>query len=199
MRSETSCATTGAESRVPFRCNLEDVSIETLYGHIAIRIAEAVNGDIVNFDKIAAVAKWMKSGRRSGLVLMGGTGTGKTTLARALSDAIGVRSLTPRMFHMQKLERICRDDSTWFDEIVNEKKFLILDDVGTESREVNLYGNRRMLFNEIIFARYDLRLPVIITTNLNSALLLERYGEKVVSRLKEMCDTILMVGNDLRV
>ena len=162
--------------------------------HIYQKTGEA----IVNLEKIATLARWMKYGKKDSLIIMGNTGTGKTTLALALADAIGIRNNSPYCYSMTKLERTLSADSTWFDEVVNENRYIVLDDVGTESREISIYGNRIMLFNELVFARYDNRLPMIITTNLTTALLKERYGEKVVSRLNEMCDTLLMVGDDLR-
>lgn len=152
----------------------------------------------MNINEIIAVAKWMKYSKRAGLILMGNTGTGKSTMAYALADAIGVKNASPYTYPMQKLEKIAKESGDWFEEIMRERRYLVLDDVGTESRDLNDYGNHRTIFNEIIATRYDLKLPVIITTNLNSDMIRNQYGEKTSSRLAEMCDTLLMVGDDLR-
>lgn len=140
----------------------------------------------------------MKNGKHASLILMGNTGTGKTTLAHALADAIGVKNPYPYSYTLQKLERMALEDKDWFVEVAKEHRYLLLDDLGTEAREVNDWGTRRNIFNEFISIRYDYDLPVIITTNLNTEMMAQQYGEKTSSRLTEMCDTLLMVGEDLR-
>jgi len=190
-------ATTGATSIQLYR-NTGDADLEAICGHIALRIYERTRGSLVNLDKIQAVAQWMKNGKHASLILMGNTGTGKTTLAYALADAIAVKNPSPYAYTLQRLERIALEDREWFVEVAKEHRYLLLDDLGTEAREVNDFGTRRNIFNEFISIRYDYDLPVIITTNLNSEMIAQQYGEKTSSRLTEMCDTLLMVGDDLR-
>jgi DNA replication protein DnaC len=61
-----------------------------------------------------------------------------------------------------------------------------------------MYGNRYELFNEILFARYARHQPTIITTNLNSEGISERYGDRIFSRIVEMFDKLILNAEDLR-
>lgn len=189
-------ATTGVTSVQLYR-KTGKADIATLYDNIAVRIYGKTGGVVLHSDKILAVAQWLKSGKRASLILMGDTGTGKSTLAGALAEVIGIENPYPYTYTMQSLEKICLERG-WWEEIQKEKRYLVLDDMGSEAREVNDYGTRRIILNELISTRYDLKLPVIITTNLNTATIREQYGEKTASRLNEMCDTLLMAGEDLR-
>lgn len=180
------------------RFNVGDVPEQVLYGFMVSKMAELTGQGVKNKEKISKVASWIKNGVRSSLMLVGGTGTGKTALAKVLVQAIAVRNTWPAFLSMAKLERMCSEDNTWLDEVARTS-FLVLDDVGTESREVKLYGNSRMLFNELLFERYDRRLPMIVTTNLSLKDFDLRYGEKVASRVREMFDIMIMNGKDLRI
>ena len=158
---------------------------------------EATGKVVVNLDKVAQVARWMKEGKHNSLIMMGGVGAGKTTLAKALCSAIGVKDKMPLFRPMWYMTQTFKDNPDLFYEDLREKCYLLIDDAGSEKSEVKSYGNSCLLFNEIISVRYDYRLPVIITTNLNSAALRERYGDKIMSRLREMCDVIDFQGADL--
>ncbi len=179
------------------RFNIGDVSEQTLFEFMIYQIANITGGEVLNKDKISKVVSWLKNGKKESLMIIGGTGTGKTTLAVALAQAIGKRNYYPKFISMPKFERMCAEDNTWLDEVA-DWKYLLLDDVGTESREIKIYGNSRMLFNELIFQRYDRKLPMIITTNLSLAAFEQRYGEKVASRVRELFDIMVMNGKDLR-
>lgn len=61
----------------------------------------------------------------------------------------------------------------------------MIDDVGIEQVDVRKYGNIKSPFNEVIDARYFNNLSTIITTNLDNAALLEKYGERTSDRLRE--------------
>lgn len=66
------------------------------------------------------------------------------------------------------------------------------DDLGTEDNSKH-YGKERNVMAEIILNRYDSRLPfnsTHITTNLTSQEVLEKYGTRVVDRIKHMFNII---------
>ena len=89
---------------------------------------------------------------------------------------------------------------------------LCLDDIGTEDVKVN-YGNRKSVIGDIIEQRYSiiekLEDPDNIknncgdllhaTTNLSSPQLVEYYGGRVTSRMREIFNFIELPGNDRRV
>jgi DNA replication protein DnaC len=74
------------------------------------------------------------------------------------------------------------------------RKFLFLDDLGTE----NTTDFAREHFFTILDMRCQKKLPTFISTNLNMNELKEKYGERIVSRLKEMCIPLTIKGEDKR-
>ena len=78
---------------------------------------------------------------------------------------------------------------------------LCIDDIGTEEDKV-FFGNKSNVVAEILAARYgNGNLPwhmTHATTNLNLRGLTERYGERLVSRMKEMWNVIQLPGEDRR-
>jgi DNA replication protein DnaC len=77
---------------------------------------------------------------------------------------------------------------------VADAPLLVLDDLGaskwTEWVEEITY--------RLINHRYEQCLPSIFTSNLVPAKLREALGERVASRLTEMCDRIVLKGDDRR-
>ena len=57
--------------------------------------------------------------------------------------------------------------------------------------------NREKLF-EVINARYEDYLPTIITTNLTPKQMQAEFGDAVYSRIIEMCDAVVLGGEDKR-
>ncbi|MCL6561277.1 MAG: ATP-binding protein, partial [Firmicutes bacterium] len=73
-------------------------------------------------------------------------------------------------------------------------ELLIIDDVG---------ANRFSEFDQAEFSafinhRYQEMRPIILTTNLNKTDLKEYIGERIISRLSEICETIVLTGKDRR-
>ena len=77
------------------------------------------------------------------------------------------------------------------------KKNFAFDDLGTE-RNLKYYGNECNIMAEILLSRYELfshpdpsqRVVTHITTNLSATELEEYYGNRVRSRLRNMCNLI---------
>lgn len=77
---------------------------------------------------------------------------------------------------------------------------LCIDDMGTE-REKNHYGNKKSVIGDLIELRYAKKAtgPLLhITTNLNAKEVLEAYGGRVGSRLREIMNIIELTGKDRR-
>ena len=73
-------------------------------------------------------------------------------------------------------------------------------DLGAES-EANSYGNKRNVIEEIIFNRYESKLDfkyTHFTSNLNKELIGQKYGERMLDRLHEMCNVIAIGGKSFR-
>ena len=71
-------------------------------------------------------------------------------------------------------------------------KFLFLDDLGAE----NTTDFAREHFFSILDLRCQKKMPTFITTNLGFNELKEKYGDRIVSSLKEMCIPLALKGTD---
>lgn len=129
-------------------------------------------------ETIDAVERWMDSGK-VGLILMGSVGTGKTTIAFALRRAWTCFLTIARLYKCDWIAEQMKQDESWKFEIADNRGLLILDDFGTEPK---VYGTESL--PSILFRRYENRMPTIITTNLNSDQIRERYGERIADRLR---------------
>lgn len=139
-----------------------------------------------------------------GFLLMGEAGVGKTYILTALMNKVLLACnkfdcnlsdyvlYFPIGFLLFKLrsQRQPRE----FEDCIS-KKFLFLDDLGAE----NTTDFAREHFFSILDIRCQKKLPTFVTTNLNMNELKEKYGERVVSRLKEMCVPLTIKGSDKRV
>lgn len=72
--------------------------------------------------------------------------------------------------------------------------YLFIDDFGTE----RLTDFVQDMFYQIINDRYINKLPTIISTNFDLSEIADRLGERVASRLAEMCFIINVTGDDRR-
>lgn len=139
-----------------------------------------------------------------GLWIQGDTGTGKTTLAMLAAKAALEARRTVAIYSLPGLlARIRRtfdgevgEDSyfTFFNRLVSVD-LLHLDDLGAENRTEWVL---EQLYS-IIDRRYNDRRSIIVTTNLEEPELFEQLGDRIVSRLTEICgDPLVLTGADKR-
>lgn len=139
-----------------------------------------------------------------GLWMTGGTGTGKTTLAMLVSKAAIEAGRTVAIYSMPRLlSRIRRtfdgepgEDSyaTFFGRL-SGVDLLHIDDLGAENRTEWVL---EQLYT-IVDRRYEEQRSIVVTTNLDEGDLTDQLGERIVSRLTEMCgDPILFPEADDR-
>ena len=57
--------------------------------------------------------------------------------------------------------------------------------MGCEPERCCIYGGDYTPIQQILYNRYDRRLPTMITTNLNLELIKDRYGERLLDRFAE--------------
>jgi DNA replication protein DnaC len=134
--------------------------------------------------------------------VMGDVGTGKTALAMLVSKAALAAGRTVAIYSLPRLlalirESIEREEGVvGFLERLSAVDLLHIDDVGAENRTdwalEQLYT--------IVNTRYEERRSIVLTTNLDHKALAEQVGERIVSRLVEMCgDTVVpLYGEDRR-
>jgi len=148
------------------------------------------------FGMLESVANWICNGKSVGLLLCGGMGNGKTTLAKSMVDVLGAQL---KLFPMFRTERDIAREKDNFEYIkdLSKTKFLVLDDMGTEGVS-NSYGNVYSPTIDILTKRYELFLPTICTTNLNIEDIGKRYGERLEDRIKEMFSVIVFENESYR-
>ena len=145
-----------------------------------------------------------------GLLLMGGVGTGKTTLLklfcrnpRQCFDVISARTAAD-MYERDgdKAIEIFSDTRNEFGQDIRFFYHTVItqcfDDLGTEKIPIMHYGNKTNVMENILLNRYDKGVITHVTTNLLPEDLEDKYGTRVRSRVKEMFNLIRVTGDDRR-
>lgn len=142
-----------------------------------------------------------------GLLLWGGVGTSKTTILKTFEEFTKINDL-PSKFHLSEMERLISIATTDPKNLPQHLKALVqqnrgFDDWGVEVNDK--WGDGIMYFKNIILTRYKKRanIKTHLTTNHhitpnNIPNLNKIYGERVISRLKEMCNLVGLGSGDLR-
>jgi len=137
-----------------------------------------------------------KAGR--GFLLVGGTGTGKTTLAVAAGiELIKRHKASVYFITCHDLLEFSRDFKNtnglekWH---MVESDVLIIDDIGTD-RLTDFGLSELTAFLDKCYRELK---PMIITTNLGRADMTEYLGERTISRINECCEIVKLIGEDRR-
>jgi len=141
----------------------------------------------------------VKSIDKNGLAFVGDYGVGKTHLAAAISNYLIDNCGVTVCFgtQVELLDKIRGEMSFNRDETKHKMKtldLLVLDDFGKEKPSE---WTDQILF-EVINARYERKLPIIITTNMSAQQLIDKYGNAVMSRLTECCRWVNVQGSNRR-
>lgn len=163
--------------------------------------------DDSTLEKIKKAAKWLCGDYKVGLLLYGSVGSGKTTLAKAICNLIGIlyggSSISAERRGVYRvsalnLAKSVVDDPAYFARLKNQE-LLFIDDVGTEPESVKSWGNEFSPVTELIYARYDRQLFTIATSNLNDEEFGERYGVRIADRMEEMFERLHYKQNSYRI
>lgn len=132
---------------------------------------------------------------KKGILLMGGFGTGKSTMARIIAKMF--EKLTNKRIKYLNAFRLNNPEIV---EILSEyyAKPLIIDEIGKENTSIKIYGTDRMPMIELLTERYDRKSFTIGTTNFNLESLKEKYGGYIEDRIKEMFNVIELKGKSRR-
>lgn len=138
-----------------------------------------------------------------GLWIEGGVGTGKTTLAMLVSKTAIEQGHSVAIYSLPRLlARIRRTYDGGAGELsyleffrrLTSVDLLHLDDLGAEKRSDWVLEQLYAIVDE----RYATNRSIVVTTNLKLGELEEQIGERTVSRLVEMCETLVLYGEDQR-
>lgn len=144
-----------------------------------------------------------------GLYIAGPTGSGKTVLTkvvRRLAEVVG--SSVKTFGNVYQLGRWMEARA---DEIVADyartgdltgwvdAPILCVQDLGSEPREALYMGNRAEPLRQLVERRADRDGGMlVVTSNLLPTHLGDKYGDRVASRVPQMCNLIVMAGHDRR-
>lgn len=148
-------------------------------------------GGAVWLPEYEQVAAWLGGNRGRGLFLFGNCGRGKSVLGRFVLPAILLK-YARRVVSVYDMQELNRDVDG-----VLAKHIISLDDVGTEEMSVK-YGEKRLAFAEVMDAAEKYGKLVIVSTNLTPAELRQRYGDRVVDRIRGTMVRVAFNGESLR-
>ena len=151
---------------------------------------------------IEQAARWITDPHgKSGLLLLGPCGNGKTTLMRAIARLIAFlteetlgysKRKTVRLTSAKEIARVCAADRSSRGDYFGlfSEPMLAIDDLGTEPSEVISYGMTHTPLIDLLCERYDRQLLTMVTTNLIGKSIGDLYGKRVHDRLSEVMEII---------
>ena len=154
-----------------------------------------------NMEKILLACKEFAENFRKdsrGFLMLGDTGLGKTHLSLAIASTViekgysAVYNSAPELMRKLNKEFYGRSDADTMG-LITACDLLILDDLGAEPDSDQ---NVSMLY-EIVNARQNRQIPIIVNSNLSVEELRSRYKDRVVSRLFSL-NTLFFYGKDNR-
>lgn len=208
------------DTKVRYRLPFTEESVAPLLADSYAALVASRGGELQDDDatrrNIARVARWLTSdSTKPMLMLYGGVGNGKTTMARAVvllssslrsayeevsrnerdtktSDALYIKASAirvPAIYTAQDIANLAGSRRAEYEAIV-ARSFLIIDDLGCEPAVVKNYGTELTPITDLIYKRYDAMSPTVVTTNLTKAAIREIYGDRVADRFNEVFETI---------
>ena len=161
-----------------------------------------------HFDaQLNLIANYLTGGsKKFGLMFCGLCGNGKTTWAKALqflASGLNLKNPINNLYYVFPLwnakDLAMRSKGNYNDwRNVMRYQLMIVDDLGTEPREVMEFGNVYTPLIDLITTRYEEQLYTIFTTNLTPAQLEDKYGKRFVDRLNEMVEKVVFENESYR-
>ena len=136
-----------------------------------------------------------------GLAFFGSVGTGKTLFLKTIKDFASSQGDKIKLYSAYDLVQVFFNDQTEWTRITKEKvQSFIIDEVGDEPAESQVYGNKESVVYRFLKIKLDQLecgedFRLYFSTNLTVKQLEERYGDRILSRLKEYCEFIVLDKN----
>jgi DNA replication protein DnaC len=133
-----------------------------------------------------------------GTIIFGEPGLGKTYLVR--TPRMVSASVIAMEFQANGLDAV---KAIINNQIAYNGNQIVIDDLGTEE-DVKHFGNGLDPIAYIIQRVYDINsstdtpIKLIFTTNYGKDYLVEKYGQRVVERIWEMCDRVILEDTNIR-
>jgi DNA replication protein DnaC len=147
---------------------------------------EDLNKEILDARETAIV-------ENKGVFIYGDTGTGKTHSLHALSRD---RSVVDNFVSLLSEFRDYMQKGFYFDKIkeYTNQEYVFIDDIGAEKTSEFVIEFLYVLVNK----RYENMKRTVFATNLSLEDFQERYGDRIISRISEMCILVELKGGDKR-
>lgn len=143
------------------------------------------------------IVDWLNDSKGYGLLVTGDSGLGKSVICRDIIPAI-LNEQDGSCSRITCLVTTAYNLATDGDELnLYSPKFIMIDDIGTEGEFVKFGAHRNMFMEVVDFAESNGKV-LILTSNLTIKQLTEKYGERTVDRLKNICWLVKIEGESLR-
>lgn len=168
---------------------------------------QGLDPSLGRLDELFAKMKMREIPGGRGWYIFGNTGTGKTARAKIAAKLTGIELVDACEYSWEVIRTLTRDFDLMkacrlrqnLDGYVVGNP-LIIDDLGTEPNEVNIFGTKVNPMQFILERRMNHwpKVKTYITSNLTRADLGRRYGERTLSRFEGAMIFIPLVGKDWR-
>ncbi len=101
-----------------------------------------------------------------------------------------------RIVDAREVNELARDTDAFLR--LKRERYLAIDDVGREEKQINHFGSVFKPIMELFEYRYDNQLPTIITTNLSPLKLHKQYDERIADRMQEMFSVVVFEDKSFR-
>lgn len=164
---------------------------------------QALSAAMRNLEGARQYAELVEAGKSSNLLLIGGTGLGKTHLSVAIARRVVERGFDVVYetaqnifsdFENERFQYGRTEDHTSRTDRYFACELLLIDDLGTE---VTSQFTASCLYN-LINTRLQRGLSTVVNTNLSTEEIRKRYTDRIASRLFGSFTPLLFRGNDVR-
>lgn len=168
---------------------------------------QGLDPSLGRIDELFAKMKMQEIPGGRGWYIFGNTGTGKTARARIAAKLTGIELVDACEYSWEVIRTLTRDFDLMKACRLRQNldgyvvgNHLIIDDLGTEPNEVNIFGTKVNPMQFILERRLNHwpKVKTYITSNLTRADLGRRYGERTLSRFEGSMIFIPLVGKDWR-